>query len=264
VADAIFEHYLPRGAEERLPQGDLGALLGMADRVDQLVGIFSLGKEPTGTADPYGLRRAAIGLLRVTLDRSYRFDMLEALGRARALHGKGDPERVWQFLLGRLEVLLKEQAQPDSIQAALHTGSRDVVSLKMRLAALQTVREKNRAQFEAAASAFKRIANILSQAREKGIASVGFRSELLREAAEKELSAAKNALPVGDLLSEKEDYPGAWALLAEVRPAVDRFFDDVMVMDPDDALRDNRLALLRSLHELFAPLADFGKLQVEK
>jgi glycyl-tRNA synthetase beta chain len=236
----------------------------MADRIDQLVGIFSLGKEPTGTADPYGLRRAAIGLLRLTLERSYRFDTLEALGRARALHGKGDPERVWQFLLGRLEVLLRDEAQPDSIQAALHTGAKDVVSLRMRVKALQTVREKNRAQFEAAASAFKRIANILSQAWEKNIAPVGFRPELLREPAEKELSAAKDALRVGDLLSEKEDYPGAWALLAEVRPTVDEFFDEVMVMDPDPSLRDNRLALLRSLHEVFSPLADFSKLQVEK
>ena len=93
VADAIFEHYLPRGAEDRLPSGDLGALLGMADRLDQLVGLFALGKEPTGTADPFGLRRAALGLLRVTLARGYRFDVDEALRAAQKMHGKDDPGR---------------------------------------------------------------------------------------------------------------------------------------------------------------------------
>ncbi len=120
VADAIFEHYLPRGAEERLPSGDTGALLGMADRLDLLVGLFGLGKEPSGTADPYGLRRAALGILRVTLARGYRFDMDEALRAAQKLHGKDDGaarEKVWQFLLGRLEVLLRDKAT-----ARLHPG----------------------------------------------------------------------------------------------------------------------------------------------
>jgi glycyl-tRNA synthetase beta chain len=266
VADAIFEHYLPRGAEDRLPQTDAGALLGMADRIDQLVGIFGLGKEPTGTADPYGLRRAALGLLKVTLARAYRFDMREALGHARKLHGKGDVEKVWQFLLGRLEVLLREKAQPDSVQAALHTGTSDLVALDKRLSALQTVREKNRAQFEATAAAFKRIANILAQAQEKGFAPVGLRAELATLAAERDLLAAleRSRERVGAALSEKEDYASAYAVLAELRDVLDRFFIEVLVMDPDPVLRDNRLALLRSLHELFAPLADFSRLQVEK
>src|SRR5437868_10816559 len=148
LAKAIFEHYLRRGAEDRLPSGDVGALLGIADRLDLLAGLFGLGKEPTGTADPFGLRRAALGILRVTLAGGYRFDMDEALRAAQKLHGKDDAkvrERVWQFLLGRLEVLFREKAQPDSIQAALHTGARDVIALEQRLAALQTVREKNRA-----------------------------------------------------------------------------------------------------------------------
>jgi glycyl-tRNA synthetase beta chain len=266
VADAILEHYLPRGAEDRLPQTDAGALLGMADRIDQLVGIFGLGKEPTGTADPYGLRRAALGLLKVTLARAYRFDMREALGHARKLHGKGDVEKVWQFLLGRLEVVLREKAQPDSVQAALHTGTSDLVALDKRLSALQTVREKNRAQFEATAAAFKRIANILAQAQEKGFAPVGLRAELATLAAERDLLAAleRSRERVGAALSEKEDYVSAYAVLAGLRDGLDRFFTEVLVMDPDPVLRDNRLALLRSQHELFAPLADFSRLQVEK
>jgi glycyl-tRNA synthetase beta chain len=269
VADAIFEHYLPRGAEDRLPSGDLGALLGMADRLDQLAGLFALGKEPTGTADPFGLRCAALGLLRVTLARGYRFDVDEALRAAQKLHGKDDArvrERIWQFLLGRLEVLLKQTAQPDSIQAALHTGARDLIGLEKRLVALQTVREKSRAQFEATAAAFKRIGNILAQAQQKGIAPVGFHRNLCKVPGEKSLADAldRSRDRVSTALAEKEDYLAAYAALAELRPVVDRFFDEVMVMDPDPAQRDNRLALLRALHELFAPLADFSKLQVEK
>jgi glycyl-tRNA synthetase beta chain len=267
VAEAIFEHYLPRGSDARLPQTDAGALLGMADRIDQLVGIFGLGKEPTGTADPYGLRRAALGLLRVTLARGYRFDTGEALAHARKLHGKGDVEKVWQFLLGRLEVLLREKAQPDSIQAALHTGARDLVALEKRLVALQTVREKSRAQFEATAIAVRRIANILAQAEEKGLAAMGFHPDRLQHASEKALADAlqKSRERVQAAIAEKEDYLGAYSILAELRDVLDKFFVDVLVMDPDHQdLRDNRLALLRSLHELFAPLADFARLQVEK
>jgi glycyl-tRNA synthetase beta chain len=266
VADAIFEHYLPRGAEDRLPAADTGALLGMADRLDLIVGLFGLGKEPSGTADPYGLRRAALGVLRVTLARGYRFDMDEALRAAQKLHGKDDAkarERVWQFLLGRLEVLLRDKGQPDSVQAALHTGARDLIALEKRL---QTVREKSRAQFEATAAAFKRIGNILAQAQQKGFAPVGFQAKRCKEPSEQALAAAleESRSRVSGALAEKEDYLAAYAALAELRPVVDRFFDDVMVMDPDPQLRDNRLALLRSLHELFSPLADFSRLQVEK
>src|SRR5205807_144691 len=192
VADAIFEHYLPRGAEDRLPSGDVGALLGIADRLDLLAGLFGLGKEPT--------------------------------------------------------------------------GARDLVALEERLTALQMVREKSRAQFEATAAAFKRIGNILLQAQQKGIAPVGFQERLCKTPSEKALAAAleQGRARVSAALAEKEDYLAAYAALAELRPVVDRLFDEVMVMDPDAAQRDNRLALLRALHELFAPLADFSRLQVEK
>ena len=131
-----------------------------------------------------------------------------------------------------------------------------------RLVALQTVREKNRAQFEAAAAAFKRIANILTQAREKGLAPVGLQLELARAPAERALITAYTKSKVAEAL-ENENYLAAYEALAALRPEVDKFFD-VMVMDPDPAQRDNRLALLRALHELFSPLADFSRLQVEK
>ena len=274
VADALFEHYLPRGAEDRLPQGDLGALLGMADRIDQLVGIFGIGKEPSGTADPYGLRRAALGLLRLTLARQYRFDLYQALRHAQKLHA-GNPkvsqepallEKVWGFLLGRLEVQLRDRAQPDSIQAVLHTGAHELVALEKRLLALQAVREKSQAQFEATAAAFKRIANILSQAQQKKLAKVSLQKDLLLTPAEQALLSAleRSRKQVSRAFEETEEYADAYAALASLRPEVDQFFDEVMVMDPDPAQRDNRLALLRALHEVFAPLADFSRLQLTK
>jgi glycyl-tRNA synthetase beta chain len=277
IADAIFEHYLPRGAEELLPKGDTGALLGAADRIDQLVGIFSIGKAPTGTSDAFGLRRAAIGLLRIVLARRYRFDLREALGEAQRIlrsqasgqkAAKEDvADKVWAFVQDRLSVYLRESAAPDSIQAVLGTGTADVVALAERLSALTEVRQKNRTDFENSAATFKRIANILTQAQEKKIHPMAFDPALLRkhEPSEAALSEAlsRSRDQVGTAL-ENENYLSAYAVLAELRPVVDRFFDDVMVMHEDPKLRDNRLALLRSLHELFSPLADFSRLQVER
>jgi len=274
VADAIFEHYLPRGAEDKLPRGDTGALLGIADRLDQLVGLFGIGKEPSGTADPYGQRRAALGLIRLTLAKGYRFNLYKALGYAQEQH-RGNAkvsqepallDKIWAFLLGRLEVQLKDRAQPDSIQAALHAGAHDLVSLEKRVLALEDVRQSRRAHFEATAAAFKRIANILAQAAEKKLAPVALAPTLAKMPAEHALLSAleQSRERLGAALDEGEDYPAAYATLADLRPAVDAFFDEVMVMDPDAGQRDNRLALLRGLHELFAPLADFSMLQVDK
>jgi glycyl-tRNA synthetase beta chain len=281
VAEAIFEHYLPRGAEEKLPRTDAGAVLGMADRLDLLAGVFGIGKEPSGTADPYGLRRAALGLIRIVLGRRYRLDLREAIAQAQKLHGaqrdrgannrvSQDPqlvEKIWSFLQGRLEAYFRERAAPDSVQAVLHTGSADVVALEQRLSALTQVRERNRAHFESTAATFKRIGNILAQARDKGLAPMRFDASALRtdEPAEAALAQAleRSGEKVRAALDE-ENFLAAYAVLAELRPAVDAFFDAVLVMHKDDRVRDNRLALLRSLQELFSPLADFARLQVER
>lgn len=277
VAEAIAEHYLPKGADERMPASDEGALLGLADRIDQLVGFFGLGKEPSGTADPFALRRAAIGLLRLVLARRLRFDLVAALTHAQELHvvqGKQGgqnrvtadpalPGRIWAFLSGRLEVLWKDKAPGDAVQAVLATGTRDLVSLELKLQALTDERSKNPERFASTAAAFKRIANILAQAQEKQLAPAPLQLELAALPAEKALAEAllKARGRVELALGALEEYPNAYAALAELKPAVDAFFDDVMVMDPDPKVRDNRLAILRALHELFAPLAELGRLQ---
>ena len=135
------------------------------------MGVFGIGKESSGTADPYGLRRAALGLLRVALARRYRVELRDALAEAQRLHGAQRErgannrvsqdaalvEKIWGFLAGRLETLWRDRAAPDSIQAVLHTRNTDVVALEERLSALTQVREKNRTQFESTAATFKRI-----------------------------------------------------------------------------------------------------------
>src|SRR3954462_10740829 len=138
--------------------------------------------------------------------------------------------------------------------------------MEKRVLALQTVREKSRAQFEATAAAFKRIGNILLQAQQKGLTPVGLKSALFKLPGEQALGAAlEQSRPrLSPALAEEEDYRAVYAPLAELRPVVDRFFDDVMVLTPDPATRDNRLALLRALHELFAPRAEVALVQVDK
>jgi glycyl-tRNA synthetase beta chain len=256
----------------------------LADRLDQLVGFFGVGKRPTGTADPYALRRAAIGILRILLETKgaalkdaggrLRIDLKQALRAAQQVHGaqaaNATPnkiaqgpelvEELWAFLVGRIEVLWKDRAPADAIAAALGTGATDVVLLEKRLDALVAERTAHPDQFTAAAGAFKRIGNILAQAAEKTLGAASFDGGLAKLPAEQGLDQAVTQSHAQSAFGS-EDYPAAWAELAKLRPAVDKFFDDVMVMDPDPAVRDNRLALLRRVHALFAPLCEFGRLQ---
>jgi glycyl-tRNA synthetase beta chain len=266
VADAIFEHYLPRGAEDRMPQGDLGALLGLSDRLDQLAGIFGIGKEPTGTADPYGLRRAAVGAIRLVLHKKWRLDLRAALQQAAGAFAKGRPEtaeRVWQFLLGRLQSFFADDFSTFEIQMALGRASGDLLDVRARLEALRKLRGSK--ELQTAAAAFKRIENILQQARAKGLVAMHFDRQLLADESERALGDTyeKARGRLGEVI-KAGNYGAAFELLAGLSAPLASFFDDVMVMAPDAKVRDNRLALLRQLHELFAPLADFSKLQVER
>ena len=283
VYEAIEQHYWPKSAEASIPRIAEGTLLALADRLDQLVGFFGVGKEPTGTSDPFALRRATIGTLRILLETTaspaggagaqLRLDLRAALAEAQRCHAatpgskvSQEPallEKVWAFVTGRLEVLWKDRAPADAIAAALGTGARDVVLLQKRLDALAAERTAQPERFAAAAGAFKRIGNILGQASEKKLPPMDFDLGLAKLRSEQQLAQAHaRAAAQVQAAAAREEFASAWAELAELRPAVDRFFDEVMVMDPDPAIRDNRLALLRRVHELFAPLAEFGKLQI--
>ncbi|RMH42428.1 MAG: glycine--tRNA ligase subunit beta [Deltaproteobacteria bacterium] len=260
VCAAIREHYLPRGAGDALPQTDAGACLAIADRIDTIAGCFAVGLTPTGSADPYALRRAALGVLSILLDRGWRVG-LDALVRAAAAeHEIAVPvDDVLEFLRVRLRGLLVDgRGLPaDCVDAALAAGFFDVPDAAARAEAVAGLR--NRPDFEPLATAFKRVANIL-----KGEAAAGEPdAEALAEPAERALFDALAA--VRDEAARHVaagDYRAALRELAALKDPVDRFFDEVLVLDEDPAVRANRLALLSAIHSAFARIADFRHLAV--
>jgi glycyl-tRNA synthetase beta chain len=268
VADAIEDHYRPIGAAEEMPRGDLGALVGLADRLHQLAGIIGVGEKATGAADPFGLRRAAIGILRLVQDRGYHLSLasavdaaLDALGdRIRGERGQVKAQ-VLDFLRGRVKALWSESFDADLVEAVLAAGSDDIVDARRRLESLAEI--KRRADFVPLAVAFKRVANIQEKA-QGGAAAATVDPALLRDEAERHLEAELARVESRAAAQrEARDYPGVLRSVAELKPAVDRFFDDVLVMAEDPALRANRLALIRRVAALFADVADFRKIQAE-
>jgi glycyl-tRNA synthetase beta chain len=268
IADAIEDHYRPIGASEDMPRGDLGALVALADRFHQLVGIVGVGEKATGAADPFGLRRAAIGILRILLDRGYHLSLAAAVEETlNALQGVKlaqdravVAEQVLDFLRGRLKAQWGEEFPSDLVEAVLAAGFDDVVDARKRLEALAEV--KARPDFLPLAAAFKRVANIQEKAGGPGAAKVD--PQLLRDEAERRLlSEIERVESEASPLREGRNYPAVLRNVATLEPAVARFFDDVLVMAEEPALRANRLGLMRRVAALFADLADFRKIQAE-
>lgn len=267
VAEAIEDHYKPIGASEDMPRGDVGALIGLADRLHQLVGIIGVGEKATGAADPFGLRRAAIGILRLVQARGYHLSLRGAVEAAlEALRGRvpGDGAaakgQVLDFLRGRIKALWGEEFDADLVEAVLSAGFDDLVDARRRLEALAEV--KRRPDFVPLAVAFKRVANIQEKALDVNAASLDV--GLLREEAERHLASEVERVGAEVVsLRARRDYPAVLRAVAELKPAVDRFFDEVLVMAEDPALRANRLALVKRVADLFGDLADFRKIQAE-
>jgi glycyl-tRNA synthetase beta chain len=267
IADAIEDHYKPIGASEEMPRGDLGALVGLADRLHQLAGIIGVGEKATGAADPFGLRRAAIGILRILQGRGYHLSLGAAVDAALdALGGKVSGARaavraqVLDFLRGRVRALWSESFDVDLVEAVLAAGFDDVVDARRRVEALAEV--KRRPDFVPLAVAFKRAANIQEKATGAGARAVD--ASLLGEGAEKDLAdEVERVEREAASLREGRDYPAVLRKVAELKPAVDRFFDDVLVMAEDARLRENRLALVQRVAGLFGDIADFRKIQAE-
>jgi glycyl-tRNA synthetase beta chain len=267
VADAIEDHYKPIGASGDMPRGDLGALVALADRLHQLAGIIGVGEKATGAADPFGLRRAAIGILRIIQDRGYHLSIGAAVDAALdALGGKLSGNRsavrgqVLDFLRGRVKALWGESYDVDLVDAVLAAGFDDLVDARSRVEALAEV--KRRPDFVPLAVAFKRVANIQEKAQSAGTAMPDL--ALFREEAERRLHGLLAEVK-HRAASEKGsgNYAAALRTIAEIKPAVDEFFDKVLVMADDEALRNNRLALMREVGALFSDVADFRKIQAE-
>ncbi|HYS82478.1 MAG TPA: glycine--tRNA ligase subunit beta, partial [Anaeromyxobacteraceae bacterium] len=223
VADAIEDHYKPIGASEDLPRGDVGALVGLADRLHQLVGIIGVGEKATGAADPFGLRRAAIGILRLLQARGYHLSLGAAVDAAlEALRGRvpGDGAavrgQVLDFLRGRLKALWGEEFDADLVEAVLSAGFDDLVDARRRLDALAEV--KRRPDFVPLAVAFKRVANIQEKA--AGVNAASLDLGLLREEAERHLASEVERVGAEvAALRARRDYPAVLRAVAELKPA---------------------------------------------
>jgi glycyl-tRNA synthetase beta chain len=266
VADAIREHYLPRGAGDSLPSSGAGVSVAIADKLDTLAGIFAIGQKPTGTKDPFGLRRAAIGVLRTLIEKRLDLDLRALIERAVALQPVQSPNAVneiYDYVMERLRAYYLEPVEgraavtTEMFDAVLATKPRSPLDFDARLQALSAFLELPESASLAAAN--KRIANILRKASEAIGAEVNV--ELLRMPAEVKLYDAMHALrePVSGATARRE-YTAALGQLAQLRPAVDAFFDEVMVMDEDAQLRNNRLALLAQLRGMFGGIADLSRL----
>ena len=263
VADAIAQHYWPRFAGDALPQGPVATTVALADKIETLVGMFGIGNAPTGDKDPFGLRRAALGVLRILLEGglTLRLDLLIDAGFAAfaPAHALQDARNdLHTFLLERLRGMLREQGytanQVDAV-VSMRPVRIDQVPGQMRaVRAFATLPEA-----ESLAAANKRIINILRKSGNEAATVVN--PALMGAGPEKDLyNAVQLLLPLVRGHVERGDHTDALRALATAREPVDRFFDDVMVMADDPALRANRLALLRGLAEAMNQVADISKL----
>lgn len=264
VSQALDEQYMPRFAGDQLPRNGTGQALAVADKLDTLVGIFGIGQVPSGDKDPFALRRAALGALRVIIERKLDIDLEEMLEHAAKAHdGLFDNDQVvsqvFDFMMGRLKAYYHDAGvAPDTFEAVLTQRPTRPLDFDARLKAVTAFRQM--AEADSLAAANKRISNILKKTDEVIPDQVA--TALLHEPAEQALHQQVQAISVTVTpLFAARDYEQALKQLAGLRQVVDTFFDEVMVMADDADLRANRLALLKSLRNLFLQVADLSQLQ---
>lgn len=262
VARAIEAHYHPRFANDTLPEDPVSIAVALADKLDALIGIFGIGLAPSGDKDPYALRRHALGVLRILIERTLPLDLRALLAAAResfapGIIASGVAEEVFEFMLERLRHYLRGQGYgADEVEAVVSQRPSRIDRVVPRIQAVQAFRRLPEA--ESLATANKRIQNILKKADAEDRAP---EASLMQEPAEKQLYLATRELaPRVEALIERGDYTQALAALASIKPQVDRFFDQVLVMAEDAPIRSNRLALLRQLAGVMNQVADISKL----
>jgi glycyl-tRNA synthetase beta chain len=274
VADAIYDHYRPVGLEDPIPRNITGCAVALADKLDSVVGCFAVGVVPTGSSDPYALRRAALGIVKIILEKKLPVSISLAIGAAAKALLTHKPKRgvtpeqeaqILDFLLDRAKFVFREREGfgYDEVNAVFRAGADDLVDAQKRLGALKAIRKSK--NFEPLAVSFKRIRKILEKA---GVAvSDGLRvsPDFFENAAERELYAAvrEAALKV-PVMKRAGKYQEALEYIAGLRPVVDRFFDEVMVMAENETVRNNRLTLLAELLREFTTVADFSEIGGEE
>lgn len=271
VAWAVYDHYRPVGLDDPIPRNYTGCAVALADKLDSIVGCFAVGAVPSGSSDPFALRRAALGIVKILLERKAPLSLsaaIAAAGRAMANHLprlQVTPEvyrQVLDFLLERARYVFQQRHgyAYDEVNAVLAAGGDDLVDVARRLEALKAIRgTKN---FAALAASFKRIRKILEKAgppagwRQRDVAP-----ELFSEKAERRLhEAARHVAREAGAHKRAGRYRDALQVIAGLRPQVDEFFDDVLVMADDEAVRRNRLTLLAELLTEFSTIADFSEM----
>ncbi|MBJ6799572.1 glycine--tRNA ligase subunit beta [Geomonas propionica] len=261
VANAIAEHYLPTQAGGDLPASDIGAFVSLADKTDTICGCFSVGLIPTGSADPYALRRSALGIINIILDKKYReplSGLIKASLELLAAKANRPVEQVYQdvldFFRGRFVNLMADRYPSDVVDAVVSVSFDDLVEAAAKIQALAEFRKRD--DFAPLAGAFKRVGNIVKDGVDTPVAA-----NLFQEQAEGALYEAQQQVKQKvEAALGKADYLAALTEIATLKSAVDLFFDKVMVMAEDEAVRQNRLALLTAIARLFGSLADFGRL----
>ena len=263
VAEALYEQYMPRFAGDALPSSGVSASVALADKLDTLVGIFGIGQLPKGDKDPFALRRAAIGVLRIVTELSLPLDLETLVSKAIDVYGDKltnaeTQSQVVDFVLGRFTALLQDQAIAiDVIQAVAARRPTKPSDYLARVHAVDKFKALEEA--EALAAANKRVANILAKQNVEVTATVNIDESLLAEDAEKalyvELKAAQKEV---EIAVPSQDYTRILTTLATLRNVIDNFFDNVMVMADDEAVKHNRLALLSLLRQLFLTTADIS------
>ncbi len=271
IAWAVYDHYKPVGVDDPLPRNLTGCVVAIADKLDSIVACFAVGAIPTGSSDPFALRRAALGIVKIILERKLTFSLTAAISAASKALKEHAPhievteavqKQVLDFLLERARYIVRERMgfAAGEINAAFGAGADDLVDAVERVAAVKAIRGSK--DFVPLAAAFKRIRNILEKSGGGLLQSrPAVHENLFVEPAERELHAA--ALKVGKEASANKrarKYQQALEDIAKLRPSVDAFFDKVMVMVEDSALRANRLSLLASLYREFSTIADLSEL----
>jgi len=274
IADAVYDHHRPVGLDDPIPRNLTGCAVAFADKLDSVVGCLAVGITPTGSSDPYALRRAALGIVKIILERKLPVSLSLAIGAAGKALLTHKPKRgvtpdqeskILDFILDRARFVFREKEQfaYDEIAAVFRAGADDLVDAQKRLLALRAIRKSR--NFEPLAVSFKRIRKILEKA---GVTSDGDRRvnpELFESPAERELySAAQSAASRVQSLKRGGKYQEALEAIASLRPVVDKFFDGVMVMADKEEVRKNRLGLLAKLLGEFTTIADFSEIGGEE
>jgi len=276
IAQTIYDQYKPESAEDSVPRAIEGAVLSICDKAETIAGMFALGLQPTGSKDPFALRRQANGIVKTIAEHKVPIDITRLFELARETYRGSAAEKkfsqgvnyaksIGDFFRERLEFYLRDQLgyKYDVVNAVLAVGADDIVDAVARTEAVANVRSS--ADFESISIAFKRVKNILRQADETGKrVADAVDSSAFAEDAEKQLgSLIPEISKTVESFREVKDYSAALAEISRIRPAVDAFFDKVMVMVEDERMRANRLALLRTLLKEFSTIADFSEIAAD-